>query len=171
MININYLFAAKNKIILFIICIGLFSCGNNNKDKPIDDDYTELIKYLNENREEIIKIGLSKPVFYINLKEDNFIETHKKFNSNRLNYFIAILEKNETAKKEYYEIHRDHERIFDQYELNWAFYDCFNSFDYILFDRIGKKYTGIKIPVDFIKEYKMNYRQMTNQEYIKDRQY
>ncbi|MDR2941758.1 MAG: hypothetical protein LBV17_04105 [Treponema sp.] len=163
MININYPFAAKNKIIMFIIiCIGLFSC-KDNKNNSIDNDYTELIKYLNENREEIIKIGLGKPVYYINLKEDNFIEIHKKFNSNRLDYFIAILENNETAKKEYYEIHYNHYGYFFKYEQDWAFYAGIDTFDYVLFDRIGKKYPGIKIPIDFIKEYKMNYRQMINQ--------
>jgi hypothetical protein len=169
MTNIKLLF-------LIIICINLFSCKNNDKTNSIDNNdtdnnYTELIEYLNNEREKIINSGLSKAVFFINLSEDNFIEAHKQFNSDRLDYFIAILEENETAKKEYYEKHHQHWWIYFKYDKALSFYDSIDSFDYFLFDRIGKKYPGIKVPVDFVKEYKMNYRLMINQDNIKDIQY
>ena len=169
MTNIKLLF-------LIIICINLFSCKNNDKNNSIDNNdtennYTELIEYLNNEREKIIGVGISKAVHFINLSEDNFIETHKQFNSDRLDYFMAILEENETAKKEYYEKHYQHWSVFFKYDIVSPFYYSIDVFDYFLFDRIGKKYPGIKIPVDFVKEYKMNYHQMSNQKYIKDIQY
>jgi hypothetical protein len=162
-VNRNYYWL----ISFFLFCSNLFSCNSRDKNIIIEDKYDELFKYLEENREDIIKIGISKRVYYISLKEDNFIEKHKQFNNNRLNYFLAILVKNENVKREYYDIHGKHLMVFFNNDLQTAFYECIDDFDYYLFNMIVKKYPDMEIPLDFIKEYKMDYRYMLrrNQEY------
>ena len=164
------IFTRKNKIILFFTIVTLlFACKDNKF--IVENDYNELVIYLNKSRDDIINCGISKPVMFIYLREDNFIELHKIFNSNRLDYFIAIIESNETEKIKYYDKHFKHWSIFFKYDQQLAFIDCIDTFDYFLFDRIDKKYPNLKFPINYIKEYKMTYHQFNNRKYIQNKEY
>jgi hypothetical protein len=155
----------------FFLALLLCTCAKGEEDKPKENEYAPVINYINEHRENILDSIVSKPILAIDLKEPRFKEEHKQFMSDRIDYFIAILNENETEKTAYYEKHREHQWLLVEKDKNFRFDDAIRTLDYNLLDRIQKKFNDPHIPVSYFKEYQMNYRYMINQKHWKDSTY
>jgi hypothetical protein len=124
--------------------------------------YNALIEYLKISRKEICEKNYHKGIEALYL-----LDEQKEFYNSRLDYFIAIISEDEISKEQYYNRHFEYSQKFTQESID-LFYSSKDIFDYYLFDKIERKFDGIKFPIRYLKEYHMDYRMMINQKNIKD---
>jgi hypothetical protein len=155
--------------LLLFLLINITSCFKENKETENQDDYNDIIVFLEENRDYICKTVSTKEIMALHLRDEEV-----EFYNHRLTYFINILKEDETNKRKYFEEHEYFRNKFrddslqDKKEI-WAFYWSIDIFDYRLFDFLEKNFVNVKFPVNYIKDYKMNYWMMVNYDILKDK--
>jgi hypothetical protein len=161
---------------LTVFCLFIFSlliiisCLKENKETENQTDYNDIINYLEENRDNICKIGSGKAIMALHLEKEE-----EEFHNNRLTYFINILKEDELNKKKYFEEHKLFLDKFRDDSLHikddslWAFYWSMELFDYRLYKSIENNFNNIKLPVKYIKDFNMNYYLMVNYDIINDK--
>jgi hypothetical protein len=152
----------KNKNIIFcFLLLNIISCVKDNEKTNVINKYDTIIKFLEKNRIEICEKNYYKEIIALRL-----IDEQKEFYHFRLTYFIDILKGDETNKKQYYSKHYNYMIKFP-YESLSLFYSSKDMFDYWLLDIIEKEFNDIKLPINYLKEYFMDYRAMINQDYMR----
>ena len=148
--------------------LNITSCSRESKDTENQDDYNDIIVFLEKNRNDICNTNSGKGIYAIKLNKEEI-----EFYNHRLTYFINILKEDEINKKKYFE---EHEYFMDkfrddslQFNDEGVFYWSIDIFDYRLFTLIEKNFNNIKFQVKYIKDYKMNYWMMVNYDILKEK--
>jgi hypothetical protein len=150
-------------ILMFLLII--MSCLKENKETENQNNYDDIIIFLEENRDNICKIGSGKGIMALHLEKEE-----EEFYNNRLTYFINILKEDEVNKRKYfkeYEIFRNNLRD-DSFNINNQLYWSIELFDYRLYNFIEKNFNNIKLPVKYIKDFNLNYWMMVNYDIINE---
>jgi hypothetical protein len=151
-------------ILMFLLII--ISCLKENKETENQNNYDDIIIFLEENRDNICKIGSGKGILALHLEKEE-----EEFYNNRLTYFINILKEDEVNKKKYFEeygMFRNKLRD-DSFNINNQLYWSIELFDYRLYNSIEKKFNNIKLPVKYIKDFNLNYWMMVNYDIINEK--
>jgi hypothetical protein len=150
-----------NKTIFFcfilILILNILSCIKENNEAISQNNYDDIINFLNINRDDICGKNYYKGIMALYL-----IDEQKEFYKNRLTYFINILKEDEINKKQYYNEHYNYMILFPIESIDY-FYRSISIFDYWLFDLIEKNFENKYFPINYYKEYFMDYRMMINQ--------
>jgi hypothetical protein len=155
-------FMYKEKIfICLMLVLNIFSCVKDKNEAISKNNYDDIINFLEINRDAICGKNYYKGIMVLHL-----IDEQKEFYNNRLTYFINILKEDEINKKQYYDEHYNFMRLFQNESIGY-FFNSMNIFDYWLFDLIEKNFENRYFPINYFKEYYMDYRMMINQENLK----
>jgi hypothetical protein len=143
-------------ILMFLIII--MSCLKENKETENQNNYNDIIVFLEENRDNICNVKDGKFIYITLYLEKDIVE---EFYNNRLTYFINILKEDEENKKKYFEEHYKFisSNVFFDIKDNssWVFDWSIGLFDYWLYDSIEKNFNNIKLPLKYIKALNWEY--------------
>ena len=147
-------------LIMFFLLI-MLSCVKENNEVISQNNYDDIINFLEKNRDDMCGKNYYKSIIALNLTVEQ-----KEFYNNRLTYFINILKEDNINKKQYYNEHYKFMMLFPIEQIGF-FYNSIDIFDYWLFDLIENNFEKKYFPINYFKEYFMDYRMMINQENLK----
>ncbi|MDR2515953.1 MAG: hypothetical protein LBC88_01070 [Spirochaetaceae bacterium] len=148
--------ASKTILFSFFLLFTILSCVKNNNETIIENNYDDIINFLNKNKDEISSKNHFKGIEALYLLNDQ-----RDFFNSRIDYLIAILKEDKIGKEIYYENHLNYIDKFS-YESRDLFYSSKEIFDSYLFDLIGNEFGDIKLPLNYIKEYLINHYKIYN---------